>query len=122
VPVAAAKADAPDSPATIALTAGSDEPSATQSPPNSRRSNSSLFNIIFYLILSTMANRRLDKDRCQAVKFAECHSASFKITNWSFPYFWETTLDGPPFAVTVAHSKLIKPAELHAIDDVIRLH
>jgi hypothetical protein len=30
VPVAAAKADAPDSPVSIALTAGSDEPSAAQ--------------------------------------------------------------------------------------------
>ena len=39
-----------------------------------------------------------------------------------FLTFWETTLDGPLFAVTVAHSKLIKPAELHAIDGVIRLH
>jgi uncharacterized protein Usg len=36
--------------------------------------------------------------------------------------FWETTLDGPLFAVTVAHSKLIKPAELHAVEGVIRLH
>src|SRR5215468_2511770 len=35
VPVAAAKADAPDSPVNIALTAGNDEPSAAQSPPNS---------------------------------------------------------------------------------------
>jgi uncharacterized protein Usg len=26
------------------------------------------------------------------------------------------------FAVTVAHSKLIKPAELHAVDGVFRLH
>jgi hypothetical protein len=32
-----------------------------------------------------MANRRFDKDRCQAVKFDRCHSASFKITNWSYP-------------------------------------
>ena len=39
-----------------------------------------------------------------------------------FLKFWETMLDGPLFAVTVAHSKLIKPAELHAIDGVIRLH
>ena len=39
-----------------------------------------------------------------------------------FLTFWETTLEGPLFAVTVAHSKLIKPAELHAIDGVIRLH
>jgi uncharacterized protein Usg len=39
-----------------------------------------------------------------------------------FLAFWETTLDGPLFAVTVAHSKLIKPAELHDIDGVLRLH
>jgi uncharacterized protein Usg len=39
-----------------------------------------------------------------------------------FLAFWETTLDGPLFAVTVAHSKLIKPAELHAVDGVFRLH
>src|SRR5476649_1384192 len=30
-----------------------------------------------------------------------------------FLKFWEERLDGPLFSVTVAHSKLIKPAELH---------
>ena len=39
-----------------------------------------------------------------------------------FLAFWETTLDGPLFAVAVAHSKLIKPAELRAVDGVFRLH
>ena len=39
-----------------------------------------------------------------------------------FLAFWEKTLEGPLFAVTVAHSKLIKPAELRAIDGVFRLH
>jgi len=39
----------------------------------------------------------------------------------NFLPFWETTLDGPLFAVSVANSKLIKPTELRAID-VIRLH
>jgi uncharacterized protein Usg len=39
-----------------------------------------------------------------------------------FLTFWETTLEGPLFAVTVAHSKLFKPAELHTIDGIIRLH
>jgi len=39
-----------------------------------------------------------------------------------FLSFWETTLDGSLFAVTVAHSKLVKPAELRAIDGVIRVH
>ena len=39
-----------------------------------------------------------------------------------FLAFWEEKLDGPLFSVTVAHSKLIKPAELRAVDGVLRLH
>lgn len=39
-----------------------------------------------------------------------------------FLAFWEAKLEGPLFAVTVAHSKLIKPAELRAVDGVFRLH
>lgn len=39
-----------------------------------------------------------------------------------FLAFWEKSLDGPLFAVRVAHSKLIKPAELRAVDGVFRLH
>jgi uncharacterized protein Usg len=39
-----------------------------------------------------------------------------------FLAFWEKSLEGPLFAVTVAHSKLIKPAELHAVDGIFRLH
>ncbi len=39
-----------------------------------------------------------------------------------FLAFWETKFEGPLFAVTVAHSKLIKPAELRAVDGVFRLH
>ncbi len=39
-----------------------------------------------------------------------------------FLAFWEKSLDGPLFAVTVAHSKLVKPAELRAVDGVFRLH
>src|SRR3978361_449040 len=39
-----------------------------------------------------------------------------------FLTFWEEKLDGPLFSVTVAHSKLIKPAELRAVDGVFRLH
>jgi uncharacterized protein Usg len=39
-----------------------------------------------------------------------------------FLSFWQKKLDGPLFAVTVAHSKLIKPAELRAVDGVFRLH
>ena len=39
-----------------------------------------------------------------------------------FLAFWQTKLEGPLVAVTVAHSKLVKPAELKAIDGVFRLH
>jgi uncharacterized protein Usg len=39
-----------------------------------------------------------------------------------FLKFWQDKLEGPLYAVTVAHSKLIKPAELRAIDGVFRLH
>jgi uncharacterized protein Usg len=39
-----------------------------------------------------------------------------------FLTFWQRSLDGPLFSVTVAHSKLVKPAELRAIDGVFRLH
>jgi uncharacterized protein Usg len=39
-----------------------------------------------------------------------------------FLKFWEEKLEGPLFRVTVAHCKLIKPAELRAVDGVFRLH
>src|SRR5580704_15512688 len=39
-----------------------------------------------------------------------------------FLFFWQQKLEGPLYAVTVAHSKLIKPAELRAVDGVFRLH
>jgi uncharacterized protein Usg len=39
-----------------------------------------------------------------------------------FLAFWEEKLEGPLYAVTVAHSRLIKPAELRAVDGVFRLH
>lgn len=39
-----------------------------------------------------------------------------------FLAFWEKSLDGPLFSVTVAHCKLIKPAELRAVDGVFRLN
>src|SRR5258708_40103078 len=39
-----------------------------------------------------------------------------------FLAFWEKSLEGTLFAVSFAHSKLIKPAELHAVDGVFRLH
>jgi uncharacterized protein Usg len=39
-----------------------------------------------------------------------------------FLAFWQAKLEGPLFSVTVAHSKLIKPAELKAVDGEFRLH
>jgi uncharacterized protein Usg len=36
--------------------------------------------------------------------------------------FWRQSLDGGLHSVTVAHSRLIKPAELRAVDGVFRLH
>jgi uncharacterized protein Usg len=39
-----------------------------------------------------------------------------------FLRFWQEKLEGPLFRVTVAHSRLIKPAELRAVDGVFRLH
>jgi uncharacterized protein Usg len=39
-----------------------------------------------------------------------------------FLEFWQTSLDGMLHSVTVAHSKLIKPAEIAAIDGEFRLH
>jgi uncharacterized protein Usg len=39
-----------------------------------------------------------------------------------FLAFWQKTLEGPLHSVTVAHSRLIKPAEIRPIDGVFRLH
>jgi uncharacterized protein Usg len=39
-----------------------------------------------------------------------------------FLEFWRKSLEGDLHSVTVAHSKMIKPAELRAIDGVFRLH
>jgi uncharacterized protein Usg len=39
-----------------------------------------------------------------------------------FLAFWQERLEGPLFSVAVAHSKLIKPAELRAVDRVFPLH
>ena len=36
--------------------------------------------------------------------------------------FWRSKLDGALHSVTVAHSGLIKPAELKAVDGLFRLH
>jgi uncharacterized protein Usg len=39
-----------------------------------------------------------------------------------FLAFWQKSLDGPLHSVTVAHSRLVQPAELRAVDGVFRLH
>jgi uncharacterized protein Usg len=39
-----------------------------------------------------------------------------------FLAFWQKSLDGPVHSVMVAHSKLIRPAELRSIDGEFRLH
>ena len=36
--------------------------------------------------------------------------------------FWKRELDGPLHSVTVAHSRLIKPAEFQAVNGVLTLH
>ncbi len=36
--------------------------------------------------------------------------------------FWQKSLDGVLHSVTVAHARLIRPAEIKAIDGVFRLH
>jgi uncharacterized protein Usg len=45
----------------------------------------------------------------------------FPVLN-RFLTFWLEKLEGPLYSVTVAHSRLIKPAELRAIDGEFRLH
>ena len=39
-----------------------------------------------------------------------------------FLAFWQEKLEGPLHSVTVAHSRLIKPAEIRAVDGEFRLH
>ena len=39
-----------------------------------------------------------------------------------FLQFWQERLEGPLHSVTVAHSRLIKPAEMRTIDGEFRLH
>lgn len=36
--------------------------------------------------------------------------------------FWKRELEGPLHSVTVAHSRLIRPAEYRAVDGVLTLH
>jgi len=45
----------------------------------------------------------------------------FPVLN-RFLAFWLDKLEGPLYSVTVAHSRLIKPAELRAIGGEFRLH
>jgi uncharacterized protein Usg len=45
----------------------------------------------------------------------------FPVLN-RFLAFWLETLEGPLHSVTVAHSRLIKPAEIRPIDGEFRLH
>ncbi len=40
----------------------------------------------------------------------------------NFLEFWKRELEGPVHSVTVAHSRLIKPAEFRAVGDVFTLH
>jgi uncharacterized protein Usg len=39
-----------------------------------------------------------------------------------FLRFWEKSIEGVLHTVTVAHSRLIRPSEIRAIDGVFRLH
>ena len=39
-----------------------------------------------------------------------------------FLAFWLEKLEGPLHSVTVAHARLIKPAEIRAVDGEFRLH
>jgi uncharacterized protein Usg len=39
-----------------------------------------------------------------------------------FLAFWQETLEGPLHSVTVAHSRLIRPAQMRAINGEFRLH
>lgn len=36
--------------------------------------------------------------------------------------FWQKSLEGPLHSITVAHSRLIQPAEIRPVDGVLRLH
>jgi uncharacterized protein Usg len=39
-----------------------------------------------------------------------------------FLEFWQRTLEGPLYSVTVAHSRLIRPAEIRTLNGEFRLH
>jgi uncharacterized protein Usg len=46
---------------------------------------------------------------------------NFPVLN-KFLDFWLEKIEGPLHSVTVAHAKLIKPAEIRAVDGEFRLH
>jgi uncharacterized protein Usg len=39
-----------------------------------------------------------------------------------FLVFWQGALDGPLHSVTVAHARLVRPAEIRPVDGEFRLH
>lgn len=39
-----------------------------------------------------------------------------------FLRFWQTSIEGALHSITVAHSRLIRPAEIRAVDGVFRLN
>src|SRR6202022_3843096 len=41
---------------------------------------------------------------------------------FKFLAFWQQKLEGPLYSVQVAHSNLVRPAEIGAVDAVFRLH
>jgi uncharacterized protein Usg len=45
----------------------------------------------------------------------------FPVLN-RFLGFWREKLEAPLHSVTVAHSRLIKPAEIRAIDGIFQMH
>jgi len=53
------------------------------------------------------------QDYDMAPRFPELHR---------FLEFWQKKLEGPLHSVTVAHSRLIKPAELRLVDGMVSLH
>ncbi|APF37928.1 usg protein [Chelatococcus daeguensis] len=53
------------------------------------------------------------QDYDMAPRFPELHR---------FLEFWQRKLEGPLHSVTVAHSRLIKPAELRLVDGMVSLH
>ena len=55
------------------------------------------------------------------IKDVNSLKAEFPELN-KFLNFWLEKLEGPLHSVTVAHARLIKPAEIKAIDGEFRLH